>query len=129
MGDRANIVFEKHSAFPHPVFLYSHWGGSEIKQTLQRALKRGKDRWKDAQYLSRIVLCEMIGKKNFEETTGTGISTAFCDGGYPLLVVHCNDSEVYELSSSEDILAPVKNKWTFEQFIAADFADYESDEE
>jgi hypothetical protein len=129
MGDRANIVFTNHSAFPSPVFLYTHWGGYDIKETLKSALKRGEDQWTDAQYLSRIVFSEMIGKDNWDENTGAGISTIYCDGERKLLVVDVKDQKVRELSSVSDLTAKPVNEWTFPQFVAAEFADPEESEE
>lgn len=44
MGDRANIII-KYSTGAEVCF-YTHWQGSTIGQTLQRALARG-ERWDD----------------------------------------------------------------------------------
>lgn len=69
MGDRAQIAVQ-HGA--KRVYLYTHWGGSEIRQTLVAALTRGRDRWDDPEYLTRIIFSEMT-KDDWEATTGFGI--------------------------------------------------------
>ena len=69
MGDRGNIeVRQKHGS----VFLYSHRGGSEICATLAIALNKGRGRWSDPSYLTRIIFNELQGDDR--GTTGFGIS-------------------------------------------------------
>ena len=85
MGDRANVVVL--GTGPSPVYLYTHWGGSELPATLQAALKRGEGRWTDPSYLARIIFCEMVAGREQSEL-GYGISTAITDNSYPLLVVN-----------------------------------------
>lgn len=73
MGDRANVVVVQHGgkkgARTGGVFLYTHWGGSELGRTLRDALARagGKgraategNRWDDEPYLVRIIFSEML---------------------------------------------------------------------
>lgn len=85
MGDRANVLVK---TADEQVCLYTHWGGYELPETLRSALNRGKDRWGDFQYLARIIFCEMVGERNWNETTGFGISQCEHDGGYggPIVV-------------------------------------------
>ena len=45
MGDRGNIVFKYTDG--NKIYFYSHWGGSDLKETLRQALIRGKERWED----------------------------------------------------------------------------------
>lgn len=120
MGDRANIVIEKDDeVFPHPVFFYTHWSGSRIKDTLRSALLRGKDRWSDPQYLARIIFCELV-KDDVEGLVGFGISTAIGDGGHLLLCVNLKENKVRERNSSKDINASTLREWTFDEFCADD---------
>lgn len=86
MGDRANVVVPNPYKEGEAVYLYSHWGGSELPDVLASALERGVGRWNDAPYLTRIIFNEMT-KGNEMAETGFGISTSLCDNGYPLLVV------------------------------------------
>ena len=91
MGDRANVVvLDEHA----PVFLYTHWGGEDLPTDLANALARGKDRWDDGPYLTRIIFCEMV-KGQEGETTGFGISTVLCDNEHPLLVVRVSSKHVW----------------------------------
>jgi len=52
MGDRANVRIKDSGGTFH---LYTHWSGTELPETVRQALLRGKDRWDDEQYLSRII--------------------------------------------------------------------------
>jgi hypothetical protein len=81
MGDRCNVYVNGAD-----VFLYGHWSGWTIAQTVRDALKRGRERWNDAPYLARIVLCEMV-RGSFEELTGFGISRKLCDNERPIIVL------------------------------------------
>lgn len=58
------------------VYLYSHWDGEEAAVILRDALERGRARWKDGPYLTRIIFSEMV-KDDLFGLTGYGIS------GYP----------------------------------------------
>lgn len=119
MGDRGNIVI-------HGVWLYTHWGGSEIKQDLQKALQRHL-RWGDPTYLARIIFDQMKGN-DFGEM-GFGISTQACDNEYPILIVDCDKQEVREVELNwEDEKWSVGkeiNKWTFEEYVRAKFEEQE----
>jgi len=86
MGDRGNIKVGK-------VYLYTHWGGSEIPEILKKALVRGMGRWNDEPYLTRIIFCEMI-KDDVMGDTGYGISTHICDNEHEILEVDCNTQTV-----------------------------------
>lgn len=121
MGDRANIVMiDKNKAdsgsFPHPIFLYTHWRGSEIKTLLSEALNKGRSRWEDGQYLGRIIFQALLGGDNGE--TGFGLSSRIGDGGYNLLLVHPDTGTVEEVESDSDEGANVLKSWTFAQFVA-----------
>lgn len=77
MGDRGNIIIKDGDS---KVFLYTHWAGYRVADTIRKALKRGKDRWGDGQYLGRIMFCELVPKEKWEETTSYGISSTMGDG-------------------------------------------------
>src|SRR3990167_4589370 len=78
MGDRGNVVFKYTDG--NKVYFYTHWSGSSLKQTVQDALKRGKERWDDESYLARIVFSEMI-KDDVMDLTGYGIAPYEMDMG------------------------------------------------
>lgn len=110
MGDRGNIKVGK-------VYLYTHWSGSDIKNTLLKALKR-KQRWDDEPYLTRIIFCELL-EGDLEGETGFGISTKICDNEHNIFEVDVEKQEVRELEYDwkKDKAEKVVNKWTFEQFV------------
>ena len=68
MGDRSQIAV-KHSE--GRIYLYSHWDGALIYQKLARVLAR-RDRWTDEEYLTRMILSEMV-KDSIDKSTGYGI--------------------------------------------------------
>lgn len=127
MGDRANVVIpEQYGDNNQAVVLYTHWGGTELPETLREALAR-RERWDDAAYLARIVFCHMIGE-DFAGETGYGIATRLPDNEYPLLmlwqetvfvvpaedfqnVVHMERRETYPSISFEAYVAADKRTW------------------
>ena len=117
MGDRANIAIKHIPAEgqqPQFIYLYSHWGGSELPETLQSALMRGKSRWGDGQYLNRIIFNQVtMGEE--KELTGFGLSTYIGDGGRRVIEVDTDHNTVQVRGSSK--------VWTFDEYVALDFAD------
>lgn len=109
MGDRRNVQFKMQ---PADVFLYTHWGGSDLPLDVAIALKRGKRRWTDESYLCRIVFSQMIAGEVLGET-GYGISTYPAgDAGYPAIVVNCDTQTVSmggEVFSFEEFIAEYAN--------------------
>lgn len=109
MGDRANV---KVVDFDSTVFLYTHWSGSELPTVLQAALKRGRERWDDGQYLTRIIFCEMIGKDS--GLTGYGISSVVGDGDDHIITVNIQKQTVSigdEKFDFEDYVTMKKPSW------------------
>lgn len=100
MGDRANIVirgnYPADLGVREAVFLYSHWGGTEMPETLRCALERGESRWTDDQYLPRIIFEDMV-KGDMGGETGYGISTRLHDNEYDLLVVLPDEQRIVRL--------------------------------
>lgn len=90
MGDRANIVLRQRDQH---IYLYSHWGGSELPETLRQGLIRGQSRWDDETYLGRILFAEMT-KGDENGTTGYGIGVYPSDNEYAYLVVNAKDGTV-----------------------------------
>jgi len=76
MGDRGNIIVKDGES---TVYLYTHWSGSNLPESIQASLKRGKDRWTDGQYLARILFDDMV--QGDRGLTGYGISSVIGDGG------------------------------------------------
>jgi len=101
MGDRANVKVKDGD---DAVFLYTHWHGSDLPTILQAALRRGKGRWDDEQYLARIIFCEMI-KDDVMGETGFGISAHVGDGADRVLTV-----------AGEQVTTGDKS-WSFKQYV------------
>ena len=105
MGDRANIQVKENDNDPG-VFLYSHWGGTEIPFKLKIALSK-RWRWDDSAYLTRIIFDTMTEGQHGEET-GFGISTEIQDGHTRVLTVNVKNQTV---SFGRSI-------WTFTEYLA-----------
>lgn len=99
MGDRGNIVVLD-SLYPQngQVFLYTHWGGSELESYAITALKKN-DRWDDSQYLARIVFQAMVGTD--EGTTGFGITSTIGDNEYDLLVLDTASQRMFRVPEEQ----------------------------
>ena len=85
MGDRGNIIVKDGDS---TVYLYTHWTGSDLPETLKGSLKRTKNggRLNDGSYLARIIFWDMIKDQHPEETSGFGISSTRGDGGTDITV-------------------------------------------
>ena len=105
MGDRGNIVFKYTDG--NKIYFYSHWGGSDLKETLRQALIRGKERWEDESYLARIVFCEMV-KDDIEDLTGYGIAPYEVDNEHPLVTVDTKLQTVNGIPFEDYIKNPIK---------------------
>lgn len=101
MGNRANILLKEEGG--GKIYLYTHWGGSGIKSVLGAALDRGRDRWGDEPYLSRIIFSEMV-RGDIDGVTGYGLSTYIGDGDHNIVEV--------------DMKAQTADGLSFEDFIA-----------
>lgn len=95
MGDRGNIQIKDAFAKGDGVFLYSHWGGTELPKTLAYALDspEGRGRWDDRAYLARIIFDHMT-RGSASPETGFGIDTAEMDPEHNTLVVDCSEKTV-----------------------------------
>ena len=113
MGDRRNVIVKESDSQPR-VSLYTHWYGSELPGIVARALDRGRGRWGDTSYLTRIIFSQMVSEANaLLEETGFGIEAVKDDDarteaspGYDLLVDEPSQS------------VRIDNKWySYEDFI------------
>lgn len=80
MGDRANVIIKDGKS---TVYLYTHWAGSDLPETVERALSRARKAKStdDGPYLARVIFCEMIREDGIDGTRGYGISAEYGDGG------------------------------------------------
>lgn len=135
MGDRANVYIRSRAMDPasarpeRGVFLYTHWGGSNLPIDLQHALRR-KERWQDGPYLTRIIFCEMMRDSSDDPLggeTGFGISTDICDNEHPILAVYPEEKSVALIAKGQAYAEPQTWKplvgWSFEAFCKLDLTD------
>jgi len=120
VGDRANVYFKDECNAGQGVYLYTHNRGSDLPIVVQTALKRGRNRWDDSQYLSRIIFCEMV-KDDIMGKTGYGLSTTIGDNtiGRPIIVVDCRKSLV-GLSKEGEERGDPQIVWTFDEYSKLD---------
>lgn len=118
MGDRANIVVHTGDD-GKDVWLYTHWSGYRVPETLRQALAKGW-RWTDPSYLARIIFDQLTTGQHGEET-GYGISTGMCDNEHPILRVvvtdDCKGRVEYHPSVWGELATPTK-VWGFAEFVA-----------
>jgi hypothetical protein len=116
MGDRAVIGFQA-SKEDIPVFLYSHWGGSDRYIDAQRAIVAAEPRWDDPAYATRIGISQII-ENYWSEETGFGLSAGHNSYSTPdyddVILISWREREVYVVPAgdSEHIVA----KFSFQQF-------------
>lgn len=115
MGDRANCIVLQNNFGGQPVWLYTHWGGGELLELVQAAIKK-RERWNDDSYLTRIIFDTMSAGQQ-GETTGFGITTLETDNGHDFVVVDPEKQEV-RIEDCED--RTVRLTWSFEDFCAVD---------
>jgi hypothetical protein len=117
MGDRGNIVIKQHGHKDDTSYLYfyTHYSGSDMPETVQNALKRGKERWDDEQYLARIIFCELI-KDDVSGLSGAGISTYMGDNEHDFIVVDAEKQTISRVKEGDPGATP-KKSWSFEQFL------------
>jgi hypothetical protein len=94
MGDRAqvHVVANKNKEYNHDVWLYTHWGGTGLPETVASAIGRG-ERWTDASYLTRIIFSAMIDG-DIHGSTGYGIDNHQHGDVYRVITVDLDEQEV-----------------------------------
>lgn len=118
MGDRAQIAVKMYGDKDEKVYLYTHWGGSRINQTLAAALNK-RMRWGDEEYLARIIFCEMVrGEEDGETGYGIGVS-AHGDIEYPIPVLDCETQTItFEQPEwDHNQVHPLPGPFSFESFV------------
>lgn len=121
MGDRANVFVKEHGS-EEGVYLYTHWSGHVLPETVLAALVRGEDRWNDGPYLARIVFCEMV-KGAEMELPGYGISATCGDGDNRIICLDPDDERIGFVKSPA---ATAKRPWLHEKSFA-EFAERGTD--
>ena len=133
MGDRCNVAFKVREGDRERIFLYSHWGGSDMPEQVRNALIAAKGRWNDPSYCCRIMVSRIVLIHDGE--TGWGLSLGVCDNdGYPILEVDIPEMKVrlahphnwnpkgpeYHTPKFDEPSA----EWSFEEFIAMSRAEW-----
>ena len=108
MGDRAQVKIVDYG--DTAVYLYTHWDGYRLADTVKQALAR-RERWRDAEYLARIVFCEMVKGDTFG-TTGFGIGTEQHMDVTKVITLDTNKCEITLQDYDKDDI-----KFSFEDFI------------
>jgi len=119
MGDRGQVhILNKFPSHSPGVWLYTHWGATELPMIVQRAMKR-RLRWDDDCYLARIIFCEMIAD-DINGELGFGIDTD--RHGDSWRAIHI-DTELQKITIEDgfedDNYGYEENEWTFEEYITA----------
>jgi hypothetical protein len=84
MGDRANFGFRQTDG--SIIFLYGHWAGEGMMNTLATAIAKARPRWTDESYATRICISQIIGNE-WDQEYSWGISTAFGDNEHSVPIV------------------------------------------
>lgn len=113
MGDRRNVIVEQDNGTD--LVFYTHWDGSELPETLAKALKRGKPRWTDPTYLARIIFSEMIQGYVLDET------------GYGIEAVPAGSEDYCEATPGYDPRVNVKDKTVTLEGVTHSFEDFVRD--
>ena len=104
MGDRAVIGFRSNESDEAPIFLYSHWGGSDRYSDTQRAIEAARPRWDDPAYATRIAVSQII-ENYWSEETGFGLTAghnSFCQPDYDdVILVDWESKTVFIVSASD----------------------------
>ena len=117
MGDRAVIGF-KADKEAIPVFLYSHWGGSDRYRDAMRAVEAARPRWNDAAYATRIGISQIV-ENYWSEELGFGISAghdSFCQPDYDdVILITWKDRTVDVVSAGDSTV--VNQTMPFDAFL------------
>jgi len=114
MGDRGQVLI-----LPDKVYLYTHWGASDLEKTVQEALNHNW-RWDDSEYLARIIFDTMISDDQGNET-GFGIGTSLHTDVYKLVTVDCKNQTVKV--EQINYKPKIEYEGSFEDFIKHEFRD------
>lgn len=112
MGDRGNIVVLQKGYRTEEIrgmYLYSHWGGSDLAGVLDKAFAGGgRNRIGDQEYLTRIIFSHLTQGEVSE--TGYGISLfAAPDNEHSMLVVEAWTGDVYSIPETLTIDAVISS--------------------
>jgi hypothetical protein len=84
MGDRANFGFRQENG--SIIYLYGHWAGEGMMNTLATAIAKARPRWTDESYATRICISQIIGDQ-WDQEYSWGISTTIGDNEHSIPIV------------------------------------------
>lgn len=124
MGDRATFVIEQEKG-EAPLFLYGHYAGYEMMDSLAKALSHAKVRidMGDPNYSARMIVSHLVGD-DWGSEYGWGLSTYFCDAEHSVPVVNLFDKTVRLLPHSWDTKFDINAKPKFVMSIDAFIAKF-----
>ena len=109
MGDRGAVEIVERGG--GKLYLYTHWGASDLTQTVAKGLMAGSDRWDDESYLTRIIFDTMTNLSG--GTIGFGISTWCPEDAWKIVTVDFGSNTV---QAGED------DRLTFDEYCNKYFA-------
>lgn len=87
MGSRAQVYIEDEK-----IYLYTHWHADKLEEIVKTALRK-RWRWRDPEYLARIIFCQMVKGSEGEET-GYGIGSCIHGDIIKLITINCKKGKV-----------------------------------
>jgi hypothetical protein len=115
MNFKGNICIKER--FGGRVYLYTHKRGLETFAILRAALTRGKSKWTDEQYLSRVIFCDLVNGTDLDKTGDFGISSFLGDNELPIFVLDIvNQRVMLEEGRCLATCPCVGQVWTFKEF-------------
>jgi len=126
MGRRAQVVVTEQKGAPD-IYLYTHWGAGTLENDVAFGLVQGKERWRDSEYLARIILDSLGGRSFWPQCNrlpsedGFGIGTVLHSDIEKLITISLGDQQVkLEIihptpEEIENKVAPIQT-WSFKEF-------------
>ena len=125
MGARAQIEVKQK---PYSVFLYTHWGADTILQDTIQGMIKGKSRWSDSTYLTRILFDSL--KKPASAANGQVLDDSYSTTGYGIGTFQAGDIEklvvvdiehqrlsFYAVNSNVNQDRVLIDEWKFDEFV------------
>lgn len=113
MGDRRNVIIEQDNGTD--LVFYTHSKGSRLPETLAKALDRGRNRWTDPSYLSRIIFSQMVKNEVMSEL------------GYGVESKPTGSTDYVEASPGYDPVVSIKNQTVVIDDVTLTFEEYIKD--
>lgn len=111
MGDRGQIEFIMEEG---SLYFYTHWRASELPDLVRAALARSRERWDQPDYLTRIIVSEVMVDE-IRELTGYGFALSPYVDAWRTVVINLGDNEV-AVHDDDDVDSD--EFFSFEDFVA-----------